>query len=379
MRNYVPIVAVVAIVAIVGVFGYTTFNNQTVGQNETVNLLNASGDMISVTNIAELTLILKQPDQYINNTTITKTYNKSQSNPQVISQDEMKKAYEDIFSEFGIGNAKILISVSDLYKTTNGIEFYVVEVTVETDNYVSIFIFYQDAYTKPTLTDDGIDGVYLQRFLESPKNQDNLEQPKYSEDQILEMAKTEYANHKQNATGDEKYDIDLTYVGKDPVYTVLINNEDILEYDGNTGELISSTLTDEETVDYASIAREVAQDRLKQENSPYSENLSLGSVSNTTDGDKILFTFEIIFTDEHGKQSVGHITVDAKSRQVTDFVLNDPEIIEDAEEPVEEIEEQPTVHEEQKTTTTHNKTSHTQQTKNTQEPKDDVVVEDGDY
>jgi uncharacterized membrane protein YkoI len=326
MRNTVPIIALVAIVAIVGVLAATTFTNQSVGPNETVSLLNASGDMISVTNIAELQLIINQPANY------TQHFKNipPNSNANIIPKEDIKKAYEDIFSNFGLGNAKITVNVNDLIKIPNGASIYVVEVTIENDDYTQYFVFYQSAYVTPKLGDNGIDGALAEYDLYSPKPVDGQAQPKYSEEQIRELAKQEYANHTPNATGNEKYDIQLNNENNTPIYTVTIDNNNTLKYNGNTGELLSSTLTE---TDYESIARQVAQQRLKQENKDYSSNLSLGSANNSTDGDKILYTFEIVFTDSHGKQSVGHVTVDAKTKEVVDFVLNDPQIIEDAEEP----------------------------------------------
>lgn len=323
MRNTVPIIALVVIVAIVGVYAATTFTNHSVGPNETVNLLNTSGDMISVTNIAELQLIINQPANH------TQNIKPSPPDPKasLIPKEDMKKSYEDIFNKLGLGNAKIQVTVSDLIKTPNGAAFYVVEVTIENDDYKDYYVFYQSAYVKPKLGDKGIDGVLAEYNLYSPKQVDGQTQPKYTKEQILELAKKEYANHTPNATGNEKYDIQLNNTNNTPVYKVTIDNNNTLEYDGNTGALLSSTLTD---TDYESIAREVAQKRLKQENKNYSSNLSLGNVNNTTDGDKILYTFEIVFTDSHGKQNIGHITVDAKTKEVVDFELKDPEIIEDA-------------------------------------------------
>lgn len=323
MRNTVPIIALVVIVAIVGVYAATTFTNHSVGPNETVNLLNTSGDMISVTNIAELQLIINQPANY------TKNFKNipPAKNANVIPKTDIKKAYENIFSKLGLGNAKITVAVSDVFKADNGAAIYVVEVTIENDDYIDYYVFYHNAYITPKLGDKGIDGVLAEYNLYSPKQVDGQTQPKYTKEQILELAKKEYANHTPNATGNEKYDIQLNNTNNTPVYKVTIDNNNTLEYDGNTGALLSSTLTD---TDYESIAREVAQKRLKQENKNYSSNLSLGNVNNTTDGDKILYTFEIVFTDSHGKQNVGHITVDAKTKEVVDFELKDPEIIEDA-------------------------------------------------
>lgn len=371
MRNTVPIIALVVIVAIVGVYAATTFTNQSVGPNETVNLLNTSGDMISVTNIAELQLIINQPANHTQNLKPSPPA----PNASVIAKEDMKKSYEDIFNKLGLGNAKIQVTVSDLFKTDNGAAIYIVEVTIENDDYTDYYVFYQNAYVKPKLGNNGIEGVLAEYNLYSPKQVDGQTQPKYTEEQILELAKQEYVNHTPNATGKEKYDIKLNNENNTPVYTVTIDNNNTLKYDGNTGALLSSTLTDK--TDYESIAHEVAQKRLKQENKDYSSNLSLGSVNNSTDGDKILYTFEIVFTDNHGKQSVGHVTVDAKTKEVVDFDLKDPEIIEDAEKPEQTTT---TTSEVEDNTPSHEDTSsHTQKSNSSRSSSQDNVEYDSQY
>ena len=321
MRNYVPILIIVVLISIVGVSAYVTMSTPQDTHNETVDLLNKSGKLHVISSYAEFKGLFLNISFNFDNSTI-----KNNNNTNIISKTEIIQSYEDIFKKYW-GTSDVEVVINGIKYTPDGKPYYVVTVTKKNGNPETI-IFFAMADVKPVEKAGqqlDIDGVYEEYILTNNNDQNNP-QPALSKEQITQMAKEEYAKYNPQDSS-ATISTQLFYAGQDPIYSVIINNNATLEYNGNTGELLSSSLTSQTNdTDYAGICQKIAQDRLNQENSPYKNNLSIKFVKNQTEPEGNIFYYDIIFKDDHGQQTIGQIVVDAITRQVLSFQMNEPVI-----------------------------------------------------
>lgn len=321
MRNHVPILIIVVLISIVGVSAYVTMSTPQDTHNETVDLLNKSGKVHVISSYAEFKGLFLNISFNFDNSTI-----KNNNNTNIISETEVIQSYENIFKNYW-GTSDVEVELNGISYTPDGKPYYVVTVTKKNGNSEKI-IFFSLADVKPVEKAGqqlDIDGVYEIYVLSNTNNQNNP-QPALTKEQITQMAKEEYAKYNPQDNS-ATISTQLYYAGQDPIYSVIINNNATLEYQGNTGELLYSSLTGQTNdTDYSSICQKIAQDRLNQENSPYKNNLSIKFVKNQTEPEGNVFYYDIIFKDDHGQQTIGQIVVEAITKQVLSFQMSEPVI-----------------------------------------------------
>ncbi|MBQ6444142.1 MAG: hypothetical protein IJJ11_05625 [Methanosphaera sp.] len=317
MRKQIIIGLIVVAILSVSVYGYMSYVQPRAHGDTTILSLNTSADIQQV-GIADFHKKVKK-DSDDTNATIPST--------------QIKEAYTKILKDL-YGNVDIKVNVYGSYKFDNGKAVYGVEAIIENDKFVDKIYMVVDGNTLPR---KGVDTVYAVWYCHMDKKTDA--KAKLSEDDILKLAKAEYAKHRTPA-GNDTYDINRFSSDNQTIYGVNVNSG-VMEatYDGNTGELLDLFVQEEEsTVHSESECRQLAQQTLDGKNYNYSQYLSLGEAQEQTENGSTNYTYSIIYENGTDKQVLGIIKINANNLSVIDFSISDPEVPEnDTNDTVDDV------------------------------------------
>ena len=254
MRKQIIIGLIVVAILSVSVYGYMSYVQPRAHGDTTILSLNTSADIQQV-GIADF----------------HKKVKKDQDTNATIPPTQIKEAYTKILKDL-YGNVDIKVNVYGPYKFDNGKAVYGVEAIIENDKFVDRIYMVVDGNILPG---KGVDTVYAVWYCHMDKKTDA--KAKLSEEDILKLAKAEYAKHRTPADNDT-YDINRFSSGNQTIYGVNVNSG-VMEatYDGNTGELLDLFVQEEETTLHSeSECRQLAQQTLDGKSYNYSQYLSLG-------------------------------------------------------------------------------------------------------
>ena len=321
MRKQIIIGLIVVAILSVSVYGYMSYVQPRAHGDTTILSLNTSADIQQV-GIADF------------HKKVSKTGNIT-SVP--ISSSQIKDAYTKILKDL-YGDADIKLNVYGAFKYDNGKAVYYIEAIVEKDNFIEYIWMVVDGNTLPG---NGVDTIYAVWYCHMDKKTDA--KAKLSEDDILKLAKAEYAKHRTPADNDT-YDINMFSSGNQTIYGVNVNSG-VMEatYDGNTGELLDLFVQEEEsTVHSESECRQLAQQTLDGKSYNYSQYLSLGEAQEQTENGSTNYTYSIIYENGTDKQVLGSIKINANNLSVIDFSISNPEVPEnDTNDTVDDVSNNP--------------------------------------
>ena len=304
MRKQIIIGLIVVAILSVSVYGYMSYVQPRAHGDTTILSLNTSADIQQV-GIADF----------------HKKVKKDQDTNATIPPTQIKEAYTKILKDL-YGNVDIKVNVYGPYKFDNGKAVYGVEAIIENDKFVDRIYMVVDGNILPG---KGVDTVYAVWYCHMDKKTDA--KAKLSEEDILKLAKAEYAKHRTPADNDT-YDINRFSSGNQTIYGVNVNSG-VMEatYDGNTGELLDLFVQEEEsTVHSESECRQLAQQTLDGKSYNYSQYLSLGEAQEQTENGSTNYTYSIIYENGTDKQVLGSIKINANNLSVIDFSISDPKV-----------------------------------------------------
>ena len=240
-----------------------------------------------------------------------------------MSVSQINDAYTKILKEV-YGDAEIKLNVSGPFKYDNGKAAYYIEAVVEKDNFIEYVYMIVDGNKLPG--DGKIDTIYAIYVCHMDKN-DNV-QAKLSKEDILKLAKAEYAKHRTPADNDT-YDV-FSYVSDNnkTIYSVDVNKGVMLAtYDGDTGELLDLFVEEEQAqVHTQEECRQLAQETLNSKNCNYSQYLSLGEAQEQTENGSTNYSYSVIYQNGDDKQVLGSIKINANNLSLISFDMHDPKV-----------------------------------------------------
>jgi len=235
----------------------------------------------------------------------------------LLSKDEIKKAYENMFT---FTNATV--SVNGPYKMDNGTYYYIVDVEEIYDEMVSILHLEVDAKVKPELIDaQGFEakGVLSEYFYTLKKDDGSLPEAKISEKEITAKANELYKKYGE----DQKvFMVDLFSTKDDNVvYVIDLGN---IIYDANTGKLIHCVFDNEPSNGLSEEkCRQLAQNEL--------DNLDihgayLSEPARLNDMGGFIYSYNVYYDVDGEKINLGSIDVDPFSLSVLNVEVSTPNI-----------------------------------------------------
>ena len=321
MRKQIIIGLIVVAILSVSVYGYMSYVQPRAHGDTTILSLNTSADIQQV-GIADFQKKVKK------NVDDVKV---------ILTPGQISDAYTKILKDL-YGNADIKVNVYGPYKFDNGKAVYGVEAIIENDKFVDRVFMIVDGNTLPG---NGVDTIYAVWYCHMDKKTDV--KAKLSEEDILKLAKAEYAKHRTPADNDT-YNINKFSSDNQTIYGVNVNSG-VMEatYDGNTGELLDLFVQEEETTVHSeSECRQLAQQTLDGKSYNYSQYLSLGEAQEETDNGSTNYTYSIIYENGDDKQVLGSIKINANNLSVIDFSISDPKVPEnDTNDTVDDISDNP--------------------------------------
>ena len=305
MKKINILLMLLIIISVVSVSGCITFLPDP--SNVTISNLNNS-DVQELTSISEIK-------------TINKPVTPVKPVEGLLSKEEIKKAYEDMFI---YTNATVY--VSGPYKMDNGTYYYIVDVEERYDDIVSVLHLEADAKVKPELIDaQGFEakGVLSEYFYTLKKDDGTLPKAKISEKEITLKAMDLYKKYGEE---EKVFMVDLLST-KDDKSVYVINMGSII-YDADTGELIYCTFDDEPTNGLSEAkCRQLAQNELDKLDIPgayLSEPKMYGEVG------EFIYSYDVSY-DVNGKTiNLGSIEVSPFSLSVLNVEVNPPEFYQEA-------------------------------------------------
>ncbi|MDO5825554.1 MAG: hypothetical protein Q4Q22_04165 [Methanosphaera sp.] len=310
MRKHIIIGLIVVAILSVSVYGYMSYVQPRAHGDTTILSLNTSADIQQV----GITDYHKK---------VKKTGDKVDA---IVSADQISDAYTKILKDL-YGDADIKLNVYGPFKYDNGKAVYYVEAVVENDKFVEYIWMVVDGNKLPG---EGVDTIYAVWYCHMDKNTDaNGVKAKLSQDDILKLAKEEYAKHRTPADNDT-YDIGSYVSDNKTIYNVNVNDGIMMAtYDGDTGELLDLFIEEEQSAVHSQEeCRKLAQDTLNSKSCNYSEYLSLGEAQEETDNGSTNYTYSIIYENGDDRQVLGSIKINANNLSVIDFTISDPEVSE---------------------------------------------------
>ena len=305
MRKQIIVGLIVVAILSVSVYGYMTYVQPRAHGDTTILSLNTSADI-----------------QQVGITDYHKKVKKTgESAKATLTAAQISEAYTKILKDL-YGDANIKLNVYGPFKFDNGKAVYYIEAVVETDKFVENIYMVVDGNTLPG---NGVDTIYAVYVCHMDKN-DNVK-AKLSKDDILNLAKAEYAKHRTPADNDT-YDVSSYVCENKTIYDVDVNNGIMLAtYDGDSGELLNLFVEEEQsTVHSQDECRQAAQQRLDSESKNYSQYLSLGEAQEESDNGSTNYTYSIIYENGDDKQVLGSVKINANDLSVIGFSLNDPKV-----------------------------------------------------
>lgn len=319
-KHIIVLIVVLAAISAASVYGYMTFN-EAPKHEDTILKLNESGNLVEVGDIKEYNKIVKKERPKAEAT---------------LTKDQIKDAYTKLLKDI-YGVDKITLEVSDACKADNGKAVYCVNAVVESDKFIDYVFLIVDGNTLPG---NNQNTIYFAYFYHMDK--DDSYQAKLSKDDILKLAKEEYAKHKTPASNDTYQVFLYKAPNNKPVYDVDVNNGVMkVSYDGDTGELLELFVEEDETVWSESECRQLAQETLDSNNYNYSDYLSLGDAHEESANNSTNYTYDIVYTNGSDKQVIGSIKIDANKKEVIDFSISDPVVEEEHNDTENTVEETP--------------------------------------
>lgn len=305
MRKQIIIGLIVVAILSVSVYGYMSYVQPRAHGDTTILSLNTSADIQQV-GIADYHKKVKKDNDGTN---------------AHLSKSQISDAYTKILKDL-YGDADIKVNVYGPYKFDNGKAVYGIEAVVEKDNFVDKIYMIVDGNTLPG---NGVDTIYGVWYCHMDKKTDV--KAKLSEEDILKLAKAEYAKHRTPADNDT-YNINMFSSDNQTIYGVNVNSG-VMEatYDGNTGELLDLFVQEEKSTVYSeSECKQLAQQTLDSKGYNYSQYLSLGEAQEQTDNGSTNYTYSIIYENGDDKQVLGSIKINANNLSVIDFSISDPKV-----------------------------------------------------
>ncbi|RAP51860.1 MAG: hypothetical protein BZ133_02195 [Methanosphaera sp. SHI613] len=305
MRKQVIIGLIIVAILSVSVYGYMTYVQPRAHGDSTILSLNTSADIQQVA----ITDYHKKVKKDSDGTTAP------------LSSAQISQAYTKILKDL-YGNADIKVNVYGPFKYDNGKAVYGVEAVVEKDDFVEYIYMVVDGNTLPG---NGADTIYAVYVCHMDKTTDV--KAKLSKEDIIKLAKAEYAKHRTPADNDT-YDVYSFVSDNRTIYDVEVNKGVMIaSYDGDTGELLNLYVEEEQsTVHTKEECKQLAQQTLNSKDYNYSSYLSLGEAQEETENGSTNYTYNIIYTNGNDTQVLGSIKINANDLSVIDFSIHDPEV-----------------------------------------------------
>ncbi len=324
MNKAIPIVILLIILGVVGATYMTSdsTDSSNMGFEDTVTILNDSEDIEEV-NVAEI------GEELNKNKEVVKTDNSSD----ILSKEEIKEAYEKIFSY----SENATVDVAGPYKMDNGTLYYDVYVNENFDEGLSLIHIEADAKVKPEeIPSQNLRVKGALSIVYSGLTKDNNVNAKLSTQDIEKLAKSDMQKYYEDyleSSEDKEYSIDLyvTQLTNQPVYRVSYGPEDVhMFYDGNTGDLLYRDVMGYgysglyETLDLPECIRlgHIELNKYCEENNLPEMDFVQSDLGNyTNDNGELIYQFDVM----DGSVKYGALEVNTVTQEVT--IVKDPSYV----------------------------------------------------